>query len=106
VALVAAQPHAMVAIPAGTFQMGCSPGDSDCYDSEKPPHKVKIKAFRLGKYEVIQSQWQATMGENPSRFKGDDRPVERVSWDDIQEFLKRLNAANPGKPYRLPTERL
>jgi formylglycine-generating enzyme required for sulfatase activity len=58
----------------------------------------------MGKYEVTQAQWATGMGINPSRFKGDDRPVENVSWDDIQEFLKRLNADNSGKPYRLPTE--
>ncbi len=97
-------PQEMVAIPAGEFQMGCSPGDGQCDSDEKPPHPVKVKAFRIGKYEVTQAQWQAVMGENPARFKGEDRPVEQVSWNDIQTFLARLNAANPGKPYRLPTE--
>jgi formylglycine-generating enzyme required for sulfatase activity len=96
--------QAMVTIPGGEFQMGCSPGDSDCASDEKPPHRVRITPFRMGKYEVTQAQWQAVMGENPSRFKGEDRPVEQVSWDDIQAFLKRLNAGNPGKPYRLPSE--
>jgi formylglycine-generating enzyme required for sulfatase activity len=94
----------MVKIPGGEFQMGCSPGDGQCYDDEKPPHRVRIKPFRMGKYEVTQAQWQAVMGENPSRFQGDDRPVEQVSWDDIQAFLRRLNAGNSGKPYRLPSE--
>jgi len=94
----------MVTIPAGQFQMGCSPGDNECYGDEKPPHRVKVKSFRIGKYEVTQAQWQAVIGENPARFKGDDRPVETVSWGDIQDFLKRLNAGNTGKPYRLPTE--
>jgi formylglycine-generating enzyme required for sulfatase activity len=96
--------QAMIEIPGGEFSMGCSPGDSQCNNDEKPPHRVKVKAFRMGKYEVTQAQWQAVMGENPARFKGDERPVEQVSWDDIQAFLKRLNAGNPNKPYRLPSE--
>jgi formylglycine-generating enzyme required for sulfatase activity len=95
---------AMVEIPTGSFQMGCSPGDGACYADEKPPHPVKVPGFRMGKTEVTQAQWRAAMGENPSYFKGDDRPVEQVSWDDARAFLKRLNAGNPGKPYRLPSE--
>ncbi len=94
----------MVTIPGGEFVMGCSPGDAQCSDAEKPAHLVKTKAFRMGRYEVTQAQWQAVMGENPSQLKGYDRPVENVSWDDIQAFLQRLNANNAGKPYRLPTE--
>ncbi len=94
----------MVLIPAGEFQMGCSPGDDACSEDEKPPHRVSVKAYRLGKYEVTQAQWRAVMGANPSHFQGDDRPVEKVSWDDIQTFLQRLNAGNPGQPYRLPSE--
>ncbi len=94
----------MIQIPAGEFQMGRSPGDGQCYIDEQPAHRVQVKAFRIGKYEVTQAQWQGVMGENPARFKGEDRPVEKVSWNDAQEFLKRLNASNPGKPYRLPTE--
>ncbi len=94
----------MVLIPAGAFQMGCSPGDGDCSEDEKPPHRVKVKAFRMGQYEVTQAQWRAVMGVNPSRFQGDDRPVETVSWDDIQTFLQRLNAGHAGPPYRLPSE--
>ena len=64
------------------------------------------KAFRLQTTEVTQGQWRAVMGNNPSGFTscGDDCPVEQVSWDDIQTFLQRLNAANPGSNYRLPTE--
>jgi formylglycine-generating enzyme required for sulfatase activity len=84
--------------------MGCSPGDGGCYSEEKPPHQVTVRPFRIGRYEVTQGQWQAVMGANPSSFKGDDRPVENVSWDDVQTFLKRLNAQTDGTPYRLPTE--
>ena len=93
----------MVAIPVGAFQMGCSPSNGDCGDDEKPPHRVKVKAFRMGKYEVTQAQWRAVMGTNPAHFPGDDRPVENVSWNDIQTFLQRLNAGNPGQPSPQPS---
>lgn len=91
-----------VLIPAGEFHMGFDDGDED----EKPVHLVRItKPFYLGKYQVTQGQWQAVMGDNPSHFKGDpNRPVERVSWEDTQEFLRRLSKKEGGKPYRLPTE--
>jgi formylglycine-generating enzyme required for sulfatase activity len=91
-----------VLIPAGEFQMGSDDGEQD----EKPVHRVRIsKAFYLGEYEVTQGQWQAVMGNNPSRFKGDPNlPVEGVSWDDVQEFIRRLNAKEGGTKYRLPTE--
>ena len=74
--------------------------------SEKPVHTVRLtQAFYLGKYEVTQGQWQAVMGKNPSQFTGDaNRPVEQVSWDDVQEFIRRLNAREGGAQYRLPTE--
>ena len=92
---------AFVRIAAGTFQMGSSTGYSD----ERPVHAVRIsKAFDLGKYEVTQAQWQQVMGSNPSRFKGENLPVESVSWDDVQQFITRLNAREPGARYRLPTE--
>jgi formylglycine-generating enzyme required for sulfatase activity len=94
-----------VRIAPGEFMMGCSPGDRECGGDEKPAHRVRItKAFDLGKYEVTQQQWEAVMGANPSRFKGEQRPVEQVSWNDLQEFLRRLNARGDGNRYRLPTE--
>ena len=80
---------------------------------ETSRHTVAIsKAFYLGKYEVTQEQWVAVMGSNPSEFKGRTNPVEKVSWDDVQEFLRRLNSKEgtnpplplPGGEYRLPTE--
>ena len=79
---------------------------SDAYSDETPAHQITIsKPFYLGTYEVTQWQWQAIMGNNPSRFKYDPNlPVENVSWDDVQEFLRRLNARESGPPYRLPTE--
>jgi formylglycine-generating enzyme required for sulfatase activity len=95
---------AMVRVPGGRFQMGCSEGDGDCYSDETPAHWVIVQPFRMGQYEVTQAQWQAVMGGNPSRFEGKDHPVENVSWDDVHLFLTRLNARNPDKPYRLPTE--
>ena len=91
-----------VDIPAGEFLMGSDNGEDD----EKPVHRVSIKAFRMGKYEVTQEQWQAVMGSNPSYFKscGGNCPVESVGWSDVQIFLQRLNARNDGYTYRLPTE--
>jgi formylglycine-generating enzyme required for sulfatase activity len=90
-----------VTIPAGEFQMGSESGDRD----ERPAHQVRItKAFEMGNYEVTQAQWEAVMGNNPSHFKGADRPVDSVSWEDAQEFLSKLNARNDDYRYRLPTE--
>ena len=89
-------------ILAGTFQMG-----SNKASNEQPVHSVTIsKLFYMSKYEVTQAQWKVMMGNNPSRFTGDDnRPVERVSWDDVQEFIRRLNEQEGcGDCYRLPTE--
>ena len=93
-----------VRIPAGEFRMGSKDKDADA--DEKPVHTVRLtRAFYLGKYEVTQGQWQEVMGSNPSRFPGDaNRPVEQVSWDDVQEFIQRLNAREGGTPYRLPTD--
>jgi formylglycine-generating enzyme required for sulfatase activity len=111
---------AMVRIPAGEFRMGSADGEAD----EAPVHRVRIsRDFEIGKFEVTQAQWQtamldphagiaavrttpegATVGANPSRFKGPSLPVESVSWDDIQAFLARLNARDRSHTYRLPTE--
>jgi len=92
----------MVVVPAGSFEIGSNDGDSD----EKPVHTVRIaRPFALGKTEVTQGQWRAVMGYNPSRFTscGDDCPVENVSWNDIQDFIRKLNART-GKQFRLPSE--
>jgi formylglycine-generating enzyme required for sulfatase activity len=94
----------MVYVPGGTFTRGCtSEQGSDCWGSEKPAHQVTLSSFYVGKYEVTQAQWKAVMGSNPSNFRGDNLPVEKVSWDDVQEFIRKLNAQT-GKRYRLPTE--
>jgi formylglycine-generating enzyme required for sulfatase activity len=94
-----------VPIVPGEFLMGCSAGESECGDDEKPAHRVTItKGFEIGRHEVTQAVWQAVMGSNPSTFKAPDRPVEQVSWNDIQEFLAALNGRRDGFRYRLPTE--
>jgi len=93
----------MVKVVKGCYQMGDTFGDG--YDNEKPVHEVCVSDFYIGKYEVTQGQWKAVMGKNPSAFSGcgDDCPVEQVSWNDAQEFIRRLNKKS-GKTYRLPTE--
>ncbi|OQX74564.1 MAG: hypothetical protein B6D61_11505 [Bacteroidetes bacterium 4484_249] len=94
----------MVFVKGGTFTMGCTSEQSDCGDDEKPTHEVSVSDFYMGKYEVTQKQWLEIIGNNPSHFKNcDDCPVEQVSWNDVQEFIKKLNA-NTGLHYRLPTE--
>jgi formylglycine-generating enzyme required for sulfatase activity len=94
-----------VPIPAGGFQMGCSTGETDCSDDQKPAHQVRItRGFEIGKYEVTQAVWNAVMGTNPSMFKGPKLPVEQVSWNEVQEFLAVLNGRGDSHHYRLPTE--
>jgi formylglycine-generating enzyme required for sulfatase activity len=93
----------MVFVQGGTFWMGCADKQGDCGYYEQPAHKVTVSDFYIGKYEVTQAQWKSLMGSNPSKFKGDNLPVEQVSWKDAQKFIERLNAAT-GKQYRLPTE--
>lgn len=94
----------MVLVEGGTFTMGATPEQgSDAYPNEKPAHQVTLSSFSIGKYEVTQKEWQAVMGSNPSYFKGFNRPVEQVSWDDCQEFLSKLNELTD-KRFRLPTE--
>jgi len=80
-------------------------GSNDGVANEKPVHEVTLEqAYYLGKYEVTQEQWVEIMGENPSYFKGDNNPVEYVSWNDVQEFVKKLNAKEGTDKYRLPSE--
>jgi formylglycine-generating enzyme required for sulfatase activity len=94
----------MVFVEGGTFTMGCTSEQSDCNDAEKPTHRVTVSSFQIGKYEVTQAQWRAVMGSNPSHFSNcDDCPVEKVSWNDVQEFIRKLNRQT-GRNYRLPTE--
>jgi formylglycine-generating enzyme required for sulfatase activity/tRNA A-37 threonylcarbamoyl transferase component Bud32 len=85
-------------IPPGTFTMGCSPGDSECYDHEKPAHEVTIsKGFWLGRTDVTQAAYQRVVGSNPSDFKGDNLPVEAVTWDEARSYCQAISG-------RLPTE--
>lgn len=107
--LLPAGPHGiqMVALPGGSFQMGCGPNDGECNYDEKPRHAVTVRPFAIGQTEVTQGQWKAVMGAPPPElhFKqcGDDCPVAPVSWDDAQAFIAKLNRMT-GKHYRLPTE--
>jgi formylglycine-generating enzyme required for sulfatase activity len=106
-----------VLIPAGSFLMGSaeevleplkenrSDAAKKFLDAEMPQHSVTIsKPFYLGKYEVTQAQWVAVLGDNPSKFAGKDHPVEQVSWEDAQNFIRRLNQKTGTDKYRLPTE--
>lgn len=92
-------------IPPGEFMMG-SPENEEGKDDETRHHVILKKAFWLGKYEVTQGQWQEIMGTNPSRFDacGKDCPVDQVSWEDVQNFIQKLNQRDPVNSYRLPTE--
>jgi formylglycine-generating enzyme required for sulfatase activity len=92
-----------VRIEHDCFQMG-SPKSEAERGSDERQHRVCINQdYYLGKYEVTQAQWKKVMGDNPSRFKGDNKPVEKVSWNDVQVFIKKLNQKT-GLKYRLPTE--
>jgi formylglycine-generating enzyme required for sulfatase activity len=94
----------MVFVKGGTFTMGCTSEQTDCGDDEKPAHQVMVSDFYMGKYEVTQKQWREIIGSNPSYFNNcDNCPVENVSWNDVQEFIIKLNQKT-GKNYRLPTE--
>ena len=87
-----------------SFTMGAtSEQGSDAWNDEKPTHSVMLSSYYIGQTEVTQALWTAVMGSNPSEFRGDRRPVERVSWNDCQTFISRLNAKT-GKNFRLPTE--
>jgi formylglycine-generating enzyme required for sulfatase activity len=92
----------MVVVPAGAFDMGDLNGGGHPY--EKPVHHVTIpRPFAVGVYEVTQAEWRSVMGSNPSDFKGERNPVEKVSWDDAKDFLRRLSTKT-GKEYRLLSE--
>ena len=94
----------MVYVSGGTFTMGAtSEQGSDAYSNEKPTHSVTLSSYYICKYEVTQALWRAVMGSNPSYFKGDNLPVEQVSWNDCQTFINRLNSYT-GRNFRLPTE--
>lgn len=91
----------MVQITAGTFIMGSPDRVGD--NEEHPQHQVTVRSFYMGKYEVTQAQYQAVMGTNPSHFKGDNLPIENLSWNDAVEFCRKLSQMT-GREYRLPSE--
>lgn len=102
----------MISIPRGTFLMGAPEGEPESYDYERPQHEVSLKPFYMGRYAVTQAQWRVVAGypqidrelnPDPSDFKGDNRPVQNVSWYDATEFCKRLSAKT-GREYKLPSE--
>ncbi|WP_013323743.1 formylglycine-generating enzyme family protein [Gloeothece verrucosa] len=103
----------MIVIPSGTFLMGAAEGEKSSYtDSDKPQHSVSVNSFYIGKYPITQAQWRVIaslpkierdLNPDPSHFKGDDLPVERVSWYEAQEFCARLTQYS-GKKYQLPSE--
>ena len=102
----------MMQIPAGTFTMGAPESEEESEDDERPQHEVEVPEFFMGRYAVTQEQWRVVAGykqvdqeldPDPSNFKGANRPVEQVSWDETQEFCKRLSEKT-GREYRLPSE--
>ncbi len=102
----------MMQIPGGTFLMGSPPDELDNYSDEQPQHEVTVPAFFMARTPITQAQWRAVadyptverdLDPEPSHFKGDNRPVEQVSWDDATEFCRRLSQRT-GRIYRLPSE--
>ena len=94
----------MVLVEAGTFMMGATPEMKDPWKSENPVHQVTLtKDYYMGKTQVTQTLWKAVMNNNPSKFKGNNKPVETVSWNDCQIFISKLNRLT-GNNFRLPTE--
>lgn len=102
----------LMLIPAGEFMMGAPEDELESKGNERPQHRVRVAQFLMGRYPVTQAQWRVVAGydreardldPDPSRFKGDNRPVERVSWEDAQEFCQRLSVKT-GKDYCLPSE--
>ena len=93
----------MIAVEGGTFLMGSSESDAEADDNEKPQHEVTLSNYYIGETEVTQELWEAVMGTNPSFFVGANLPVEKVSWDDCQTFIGKLNEKT-GMKFRLPTE--
>ncbi len=92
-------------MPPGEFMMGSPEDEPERFEREGPQHRVRfVRGFWLAETACTQALWQAVMGENPSRFKGDELPVENVSWIDAQEFIERVNRAHPGLALRLPSE--
>ena len=99
----------MISVEGGTFTMGATSEQDKPSDNESPAHEVPLSGVCIGETEVTQALWRAVMGSNPSEFKGNSNPVESVSWNDCQTFIRKLNAATEGqrpegRSFRLPTE--
>lgn len=90
----------LVLVEGASFLMGDEKSE---YDDERPVHEVTVSSFYMGKYQVTQAQWEEVMGNNPSMGKGENRPVERINWNEAQDFIKRLNGKMT-KNFRLPSE--
>ena len=93
----------MVYIPGGSFIMGSPENEEQRNSNESPQHKVTLQPFYISKYPITQNQYQAIMGNNPSTFEGESRPVENVNWYDATEFCQKLSEKTR-KIYRLPSE--
>lgn len=94
----------MIRVEGGTFMMGALSDDNEAFVPELPRHSVSLSSFYMGEIVVTQELWETVMGSNPSYFTGyNQRPVEQVSWNDSQEFIRMLNSLT-GKYFRLPTE--
>lgn len=104
-ALPGGESMSFVWIEPGTFMMGSADVDKTRLSAESPQHEVVIsRGFWLGKYEITQRQWQAVMGDNPSHYESPNRPVETVTWYQVQAFIHKLNQAVADSLYRLPSE--
>lgn len=100
------EPFSMMPVEGGAFVMGCThpKGESHTYADELPTHHVTVNSYYIGRHEVTQGLWKAVMGENPSKWVGNDSlPVEQVSWNEVQIFIARLSQMT-GYRFRLPTE--
>ena len=93
----------MIKVDGGTFTMGATADMTNPWDFEKPTHQVTLSSYYIGETEVTQALWTAVMGNNPSYFKGDNLPVDNVSWEYCQTFIGKLNGLT-GKRFHLPTE--
>ncbi|MGB6010277.1 MAG: formylglycine-generating enzyme family protein [Desulfobacterales bacterium] len=93
-------------VPGGCYEMGCGSWTNDCSSDEKPVHEVCVDGFWMGKTEVIQGQWEQVMKDNPAEFKkGDNYPVERVRYPEVEKFTEKLSSSTTSThKFRLPTE--
>ena len=92
-----------VSIPAGSFMMGCSVGDHECYAEEKPTHRVSItRPFEIGKYQVTQTEYEAVMATNPAYSRGPNHPVDGVSWKTRRSFVRQSIARGTGTTIACP----